>query len=134
MIFTIGDLIADQMRDKSRETATPEGLRAAAKLLEDKAKELEKPKLTLNQQVTLDYVKNVRKEGKSVRLVKFGDAFGETTYQVINSDGSKASWDSGTDKCKIVHTFSQFITGIGFVSFKVYYGEYNDLEVAVSYP
>lgn len=46
MITTIGLLIE---AGKTNQEATPESLRAAAKVLEDKAKELEEPKLTVRQ-------------------------------------------------------------------------------------
>lgn len=46
--FTIGDILYEDTPNMGT-TATPESLRSAAKILEEKAKELEKPKFTERQ-------------------------------------------------------------------------------------
>lgn len=55
MMFYTWSSITDSI--KKEEAPTPESLRAAAKVLEDKAKELEKPKISANQQAAIDYAR-----------------------------------------------------------------------------
>lgn len=74
---------------KKEEEPTPESLRAAAKVLEEKAKELEKPSITGEQQAAIDYANaysaslvDLDLSGDKYRFVdkyrNFGELDGET--------------------------------------------------------
>lgn len=137
-MMTIGELIRSQMTGSDE--ATPEGLRAAAKVLEDKAKELDKPKFTDKQQTIVDFCDahcgvNPAKFEKRVEEVKGRDYPWARMYETNTyAERCFVAEDLGIKPhIKIqreLGTFTKAVDG-HLMHFKVVLDEFNDVETYI---
>lgn len=124
----------DKFKGMGDKEITPDNLRAAAKVLEDKAKELEKPKLTGRQLEYVNYAKSVEDSDGYVCLASFKkSADGSCTYTRIDKDTGEKVKFTNEEKCTLLH--QSFVnTDRCHLWFAIFKDEYGDHRTAMMYP
>jgi len=123
----IGRTMTVQLNKPETEEATPESLRAAAKILEEKAKELDKPKVTPQQKAAFDWAD---KHGTKVRKFDFKNKK-LTTMELSAKGNVSESYSFNVEKHV---SFNDLYDGSQWITLRTYVDDCGDLETCVQYP
>ena len=109
---------------------TAEGLRAAAKVLEEKAKELDKPKLSKAQLEALNHA-----EKYSVDII-FNPLF-SNEYRVVDEDATREKGvvqytTNGYQRADVMHRNA--VHDCGGINYRIMTDQWGDLEVVIQWP